>query len=115
MGVTSTFNSLEAHKIDSISIKEVLFVVAVGGDVLVARPGVLGLSDFIGVGSALLDDFILLLGELLSHLMQIEAVDFGVMGRLSALEGVDGGGLHAVLDVFEGSPPILADGYSSVL
>ena len=99
------FVLLKLIKIYPISIKKGLFIVAVGSDVYVARTSILGFSVLIRVGSALFDDFVLLLSEFFGHFVKVQAVDFGVMGRLSALEGVDGRSLHAVLDVFQSGSP----------
>lgn len=79
--------------------------VAVGSDVIVARSGVFSLSDFVAGFSSSVDDFLVLLNQLLSHFVHVVAVDFCEMGGGPVLEGVDGGGIQSALDVGQrGSP-----------
>jgi hypothetical protein len=96
------------------SIKRNLLVVAVGCNIDVSGTSILGLPNLFGKGVAFLDDFLLLLQVLLGHLVQVEAVDLGVMGRCALLEGVDGRGIEPVLDEAKGGAPEWVNAYSSV-
>lgn len=82
-----------------------LLVVAVWGNIGVARAGIPGLFDLITPSIALFDDFFLLLQVLLGHLVQVEAVDLGVMGRCALLQGVDRTCVESVLNEAEGGAP----------
>ena len=97
--------SLEAKKIYPISINQAWVVIAVSSDVLVARTSILGLSDFFRINRSLFDNFSLLLDELFGHFVKIQAVNLGEMSRFSALKGVDGRSLHAILDVSQSGSP----------
>jgi hypothetical protein len=80
------------------SIKCNFLVIAVGRNVVISGACVLGLSHCFREGTPLLDNLLLLLQVLLGHLVKVETVDLRVMGRRALLEGVDGGGVKAVLD-----------------
>ena len=53
----------------------------------------------------MLDDLLLFLEVFLGHLVEVEAVDLGVMSGDSVLESVDWRSIHSILEKAKGGSP----------
>lgn len=76
-----------------------------GSDVGISWTGILGLFILVRGASSFLNDFLLFLKVFFSHFVEIQAVDFGIMGRCPVLQSVDGRSTQPILDESQSCSP----------